>query len=76
MRGIYLAGSEARSGKSAVAVGLAHHLARRHGRVGVFRPIVRVDARNTPAKGEDLYVVPKAGETHVFSTASGERISA
>ena len=46
MRGIYLAGSEARSGKSAVAVGLAHQLARRHGRVGVFRPIVRVDARD------------------------------
>jgi phosphate acetyltransferase len=40
MRGVYLAGTEARSGKSAVAVGLAHHLARRHGRVGVFRPIV------------------------------------
>ncbi len=41
MRGVYLAGTEARSGKSAVAVGLAHQLARRHGRVGVYRPIVR-----------------------------------
>ncbi len=41
MRGVYLAGTEARSGKSAVAVGLAHQLARRHGRLGVFRPIVR-----------------------------------
>ncbi len=40
MRGVYLAGTEARSGKSAVAVGLAHHLARRHRRVGVFRPVV------------------------------------
>jgi multiple sugar transport system ATP-binding protein len=37
--------------------------------------IVRVDARNTPAKGETLYVVPKAGETHVFATVSGARIS-
>ena len=37
--------------------------------------IVRVDARNTPAKGESLYVVPKAGETHVFATESGARIS-
>ena len=37
--------------------------------------IVRVDARNTPAKGENLYVVPKAGETHLFSTGSGERLS-
>ncbi len=37
--------------------------------------IVRVDARKTPAKGEDLFVVPKAGETHVFSTSNGARIS-
>ena len=37
--------------------------------------IVRVDARKTPAKGEDLFVVPKAGETHVFATESGARIS-
>ncbi len=41
MRGIYLAGTEARSGKSAVAVALVARLARRHARVGVFRPIVR-----------------------------------
>ena len=41
VRGIYLAGTEARSGKSAVAVGLVARLARRHARVGVFRPIVR-----------------------------------
>lgn len=41
MSGLYLAGTEARSGKSAVAVGLVHQLARRHGRVGVFRPVVR-----------------------------------
>ena len=38
---IYLAGTEARSGKSAVAVGLLDQLSRRAGRVGVFRPIVR-----------------------------------
>jgi phosphate acetyltransferase len=41
VRGLYLAGTEARSGKSAVAVGLVARLARRHARVGVFRPIVR-----------------------------------
>jgi phosphate acetyltransferase len=41
VRGLYLAGTEARSGKSAVAVGLLHQLARRHRRVGVFRPVVR-----------------------------------
>jgi phosphate acetyltransferase len=44
VRGVYLAGTEARSGKSAVAVGLSHQLARRHARVGVFRPVVRADA--------------------------------
>ena len=41
MRSLYLAGTEARSGKSAVAVGLAHQLSRRHRRVEVFRPVVR-----------------------------------
>ena len=38
---IYLAGTEAQSGKSAVALGLLHQLSRRAGRVGVYRPIVR-----------------------------------
>ncbi|SDO95355.1 phosphate acetyltransferase [Pedococcus dokdonensis] len=38
---IYLAGTEAQSGKSAVAVGLLDQLSRRAGRVGVYRPIVR-----------------------------------
>jgi phosphate acetyltransferase len=38
---IYIAGTQARSGKSAVAVGLLEQLSRRSGRVGVFRPIVR-----------------------------------
>jgi len=37
--------------------------------------IVRVDARNTPAKGETLHFLPKAGETHIFSTETGERLS-
>ena len=41
---IYIAGTEASSGKSAVAVGLLDQLTRRTGRVGVFRPIVRADA--------------------------------
>ena len=38
---IYIAGTEAQSGKSAVAVGLLEQLGRRAGRVAVFRPIVR-----------------------------------
>jgi phosphate acetyltransferase len=37
---IYLAATEAQSGKSAVAVGILHQLSRRAGRIGVFRPIV------------------------------------
>ncbi|WP_406830862.1 phosphate acetyltransferase [Pedococcus sp. KACC 23699] len=41
---IYIAGTEAQSGKSAVAVGLLDQLSRRTGRVGVFRPIVRASA--------------------------------
>ncbi|MGO4342422.1 phosphate acetyltransferase [Pedococcus sp. 2YAF34] len=41
---IYIAGTEAQSGKSAVAVGLLDQLSRRAGRVGVFRPIVRAGA--------------------------------
>ena len=41
---IYVAGTEAQSGKSAVAVGLLDQLSRRAGRVGVFRPIVRAGA--------------------------------
>jgi multiple sugar transport system ATP-binding protein len=37
--------------------------------------IVRVDPRNTPAKGETLHFLPRAGETHIFSAVSGERLS-
>ena len=37
--------------------------------------IVRVDPRNTPAKGESLHFLPRAGETHIFSAVSGERLS-
>jgi multiple sugar transport system ATP-binding protein len=37
--------------------------------------IVRVDPRNTPAKGETLHYVPKVGELHLFSAVSGERLS-
>ena len=46
MKGLYLAGTEARSGKSAVAVGLVNRLTRRHGRVGVFRPVVQAGGQD------------------------------
>src|SRR3954467_8077562 len=38
-RGIYVAGCEPATGKSAVALGLQQLLSRRIGRLGVFRPV-------------------------------------
>ncbi|NSC22447.1 sn-glycerol-3-phosphate ABC transporter ATP-binding protein UgpC [Streptomyces albus subsp. chlorinus] len=37
--------------------------------------VVRVSGRSVPEKGTTVHVVPRAGETHVFSTSSGERLS-
>jgi multiple sugar transport system ATP-binding protein len=37
--------------------------------------VVRVNGRQVPDKGSQLHVVPRAGETHVFSTSTGERLS-
>ena len=37
--------------------------------------VVRVGGRSVPKKGDVLHVVPRAGETHVFSTSTGERRS-
>ena len=37
--------------------------------------VVRVSGRAVPQKGETLHVVPRAGETHVFSTSTGLRLS-
>ncbi|MFI1965850.1 ABC transporter ATP-binding protein [Streptomyces pathocidini] len=37
--------------------------------------VVRVSGRRVPEKGSQLHVVPRAGETHVFSTSSGERLT-
>ncbi|MCQ4084003.1 sn-glycerol-3-phosphate ABC transporter ATP-binding protein UgpC [Streptomyces sp. RB6PN25] len=37
--------------------------------------VVRVGGRQVPMKGDVLHIVPRAGETHVFSTSSGERLS-
>jgi multiple sugar transport system ATP-binding protein len=37
--------------------------------------VVRVSGRNVPEKGSTVHVVPRGGETHVFSTSSGERLS-
>jgi multiple sugar transport system ATP-binding protein len=37
--------------------------------------VVRVGGRDVPQKGSTLHVVPRGGETHVFSTSTGERLS-
>ncbi len=37
--------------------------------------VVRVSSRSVPEKGSTLHVVPRPGETHVFSTSTGERLS-
>ncbi|MEC3996065.1 sn-glycerol-3-phosphate ABC transporter ATP-binding protein UgpC [Actinacidiphila sp. DG2A-62] len=37
--------------------------------------VLRVGGREIPEKGSVLHVVPRPGETHVFSTSTGERLS-
>lgn len=37
--------------------------------------VVRVGGRRVPHKGDVLRIVPRGGETHVFSTSTGERLS-
>jgi multiple sugar transport system ATP-binding protein len=37
--------------------------------------VVRVNSRSVPEKGATMHVVPRPGETHVFSTSTGERLS-
>ncbi|WP_436776894.1 ABC transporter ATP-binding protein [Yinghuangia sp. YIM S09857] len=37
--------------------------------------VVRVSGRKVPNKGETLHVVAQAGETHLFSTVTGERLA-
>ncbi|MDN4471961.1 ABC transporter ATP-binding protein [Demequina zhanjiangensis] len=42
---------------------------------GTGEVIVRVDPRDVPKKGESIWVKIREGEQHVFSAASGQRIS-
>lgn len=39
MTSLYISATEAQSGKSAVALGILHQIARRFGRIGVYRPV-------------------------------------
>ena len=43
MTSLYISATDARSGKSAVALGILHQLARRYGRIGVYRPVAEAD---------------------------------
>ncbi|MEO3767669.1 sn-glycerol-3-phosphate ABC transporter ATP-binding protein UgpC [Streptomyces sp. B8F3] len=37
--------------------------------------VVRVSGRAVPDKGATLHIIPRSGETHVFSTSTGARLS-
>ncbi|SFC24506.1 ABC transporter ATP-binding protein [Streptomyces aidingensis] len=37
--------------------------------------VIRVDSRQVPQKGSQVHVVPRPGETHVFSASTGERLT-
>ena len=43
MTSLYISATEARSGKSAVALGILHQIARHFGRIGVYRPVAAPD---------------------------------
>ena len=43
MSSLYVSATDAQSGKSAVALGILHQLARRFGRIGVYRPVAEQD---------------------------------
>ncbi|GAB3961834.1 ABC transporter ATP-binding protein [Streptomyces sparsus] len=37
--------------------------------------VVRVNGRGAPRKGSEIHVLPRTGESHVFATSSGERLT-
>jgi multiple sugar transport system ATP-binding protein len=43
---------------------------------GESQMILRIDPRDVPAKGDTIWATIRAGEQHVFSAATGERLSA
>jgi len=47
-----------------------------HFNAGDSQMIVRIDPRDVPKKGDTVWVTIREGEQHVFSAASGERLSA
>ena len=70
MTSVYVASAEGFSGKSTVALGLLEQLARLVERVGVFRPIVRADARQD-SSGRD-YVLDLLTSREACTTSYDE----
>jgi multiple sugar transport system ATP-binding protein len=46
-----------------------------HFSAGDSQVVVRLDPRDVPKKGETIWVTIRTGEQHVFSSATGERLS-
>jgi multiple sugar transport system ATP-binding protein len=46
-----------------------------HFAAGDSQVVVRIDPRDVPKKGESIWVTIRAGEQHVFSSATGERLN-
>jgi phosphate acetyltransferase len=53
---LYITATEARSGKSAVSLGLMEMLLRKMERVGFFRPLITVD-KGTEGKDNDIDLI-------------------
>ncbi len=66
-RGLFLASPEARTGKSAVAVGLLDALAREVGTVGIFRPLVKSHERDRLID----VLLTRPGVEHTYDEARG-----
>jgi phosphate acetyltransferase len=66
--GLYVTGTEPATGKSAVALGVHELLARRVGRLGVFRPVV--EARQGPDPVVDL-LRPRAPDPAPYEASIG-----
>jgi len=66
--GLYVTGTEPATGKSAVALGVHELLARRVGRVGVFRPVV--EAREGPDPVVDL-LRPRGPDPEPYEASIG-----
>jgi len=84
MTGIYIAGSEIGSGKSAIALGVQELMGRRFARLGVFRPVVAADepdvllsllrSRGAADTSEDASIGVTWDDVHADQAAATEQI--